>query len=427
MKKILLLIQLLFCAVLAGTEPVSDPLRTAAEQGDTAAQYKLGNEYFYGTESRKVNYELAAYWYRKAATGGNGAAQLNYGICLEHGFGVDRDPKNASLFYLFATNKGIPEAEYNLALLYLHGSGQNDLKLPREKAVAPDRGKAEQHLRNLVEKEFAPAMVELSAVMLNRENVTEQDRKDAVALLLRAEKLPGITGKGLRFLADCYYGGIGGLTKDPAKTVALLKRAIEKKDLDSVTKLAFFYEHGEGVEKQDKQKAFELYKGAALKGQAYAQYKYAEMICENYEEGKGFEHAMEFYERSMAQECPQALHRVALFALKGIGLEKPDPVRAVTLLERAAVVGYPTSQYSLGCMYAEGDGIPQDDLRSFLWFAEAAKRGHAAAMRKLAICYAKGQGCAKDDKKAILWLNYAAQAGDYLAIRMLEKNRRNPW
>ena len=425
MKKIFFLIQLLLCSALTGAETVSDSLRAAAEQGDSNAQYKLGNEYFYGTESRKVNYELAAYWYRKAAVGGSGAAQLNYGICLEHGFGVDRDPKNASLFYLFAANKGIPEAEYNLALLYLYGS-QNDSKLPREKAVAPDRSQAEQHLKNLVKKEFAPAMVELSAVMLNKENVTEQDRKDAVALLLRAEKLPGVTGKGLRFLADCYYGGIGGLTKDPVKTVSLLKRAIEKKDLDSVTKLAFFYEHGEGVEKQDKQKAFELYKEAALKGQAYAQYKYAEFICEDYEKGKGFEYAMEFYERSMAQECPQALHRVALFALKGLGLEKPDPVRAVTLLERAALVGYPASQYSLGCMYAEGDGIPQDDLRSFLWFAEAAKRGHAAAMRKLAICYAKGQGCTKDHEKAVLWLNYAAQAGDYLAIQMLEKNRTNP-
>ncbi|MBQ7401791.1 MAG: sel1 repeat family protein, partial [Lentisphaeria bacterium] len=70
---------------------------------------------------------------------------------------------------------------------------------------------------------------------------------------------------------------------------------------------------------------------------------------------------------------------------------------------------------------------PQDDLRSFLWFAEAAKRGHAAAMRKLAICYAKGTGCTKDHEKAVLWLNYAAQAGDYLAIQMLEKNRSNPW
>lgn len=172
MKKIFFLMQLLLCSALTGAETVSDSLRAAAEQGDSNAQYKLGNEYFYGTESRKVNYELAAYWYRKAAVGGSGAAQLNYGICLEHGFGVDRDPKNASLFYLFAANKGIPEAEYNLALLYLYGS-QNDSKLPREKAVAPDRSKAEQHLKNLVEKEFAPAMVELSAVMLNKENVTE--------------------------------------------------------------------------------------------------------------------------------------------------------------------------------------------------------------------------------------------------------------
>ena len=427
MKKILILTAMLFFCVFCRAEEVADPLRSAAEKGDPTAQYKLGNEYFYGTANRKVNYELAAYWYRKAAESGNGAAQLNYAICLERGLGVDRDPKNAVFFYLSAVNRGIREAEYNLALLYLHGSGQNDPKLPPEKALQPDLEKAEYHLQFLTKQNFAPAMVELSSLMLNKKNVTEQDRKDAVALLLRAEKLPDVTGKGLRFLADCYYGGIGGLKKDPAKTVALLRRAIEKKDLDSVTKLAFFYEHGEGVKKQDKKKAFELYKEAALKGQAYAQYKYAEYICEDYEEGRGFAYAMEFYERSMAQECPQALHRVALFAIKGIGMDKSDPVRAVMLLELAAVVGYPVSQYTLGCMYAEGDGIPQDNLRSFLWFAEAAKRGHAAAMRKLAICYAKGTGCTRDHEKAVLWLKYAAQAGDYLAIQMLEKNRSNPW
>lgn len=424
MKKRLILLQILAVIVLYGGEAPRDLLRTVAEKGDAPAQYKLGNEYFYGTETRKVNYELAAYWYHKAATQGYGAAQFNYAICLEQGLGVECDPRNAALFYLRAVQQGINAAEYNLALLYLHGNMHENL--PPEKKLPPDREKAVTHLKNLAQNNFAPAMVELSAVMLNKKNVTEQDRKDAVALLLRAEKLPNVTGKGLRFLADCYYGGIGGLKKDPAKTVALLKRAIAKKDLDSVTKLAFFYEHGEGVEKQDRRKAFELYKKAALRGQAYAQYKYAEYICEDYEKGKGFDFAMEFYTRSMAQECPQALHRVALFALKGIGLEKPDPGRAVELLERAAVVGYPISQYTLGCIYAEGDGIPQDDLRSFLWFAEAAKRGHAAAMRKLAICYAKGQGCSRDDEKALLWLNYAAQAGDYLAIQMLEKKRRKP-
>lgn len=422
MKKLLILLSVLLCLPLFGEDAPADPLRQKAESGDAAAQYKLGNEYFYGTETRRVNHELAAYWYLKAANNGSAAARLNYAICLEQGLGVERNPKTALMYYMFAANQGLKEAAFNLALLYLHGSG-NDPAVPAADHVKPDREKAEQYLRELTDQNFAPAMVELAAVILNREGVTAADRENAVALLIRAEKLPDMTGKGLRFLADCYYGGIGGLTKDPAKAVALLQRAIEKKDLDSVTKLAYFYEHGEGVS-LDKQKAFELYKSAALRGQAYAQYKYAEFICENFEAGRGFNYAMEFYEKSMAQKCPQAFHRVALFAIKGIGLERPDPVRAVMLLEQAAMVGFPPSQYTLACMYAEGDGIPQDDRRAFFWFMEAAKRRHPAAMRRLAQCYYQGIGCAKDSDRAVMWLRLAAEAGDYTALQMLKNNRR---
>ncbi|MBQ7401097.1 MAG: hypothetical protein IJW07_03565, partial [Lentisphaeria bacterium] len=61
MKKTLILTAMLFFCVFCRAEEAADPLRSAAEQGDSTAQYKLGNEYFYGTETRKVNYELAAY------------------------------------------------------------------------------------------------------------------------------------------------------------------------------------------------------------------------------------------------------------------------------------------------------------------------------------------------------------------------------
>ena len=44
MKKTLILIQMLLFCILCYVEEAADPLRTAAEQGDSTAQYKLGNE-----------------------------------------------------------------------------------------------------------------------------------------------------------------------------------------------------------------------------------------------------------------------------------------------------------------------------------------------------------------------------------------------
>ena len=57
-------------AVPAEEAAEGDSLRAAAEKGDLSSQFKLANEYFYGTPERRINYTLAAYWYRKVADAG---------------------------------------------------------------------------------------------------------------------------------------------------------------------------------------------------------------------------------------------------------------------------------------------------------------------------------------------------------------------
>jgi uncharacterized protein len=50
----------------------------------------------------------------------------------------------------------------------------------------------------------------------------------------------------------------------------------------------------------------------------------------------------------------------------------PEQSKALTALQYAAEQGHPAAQWKLGRMYAEGDGVPQDDLRAFNYFSQIA-------------------------------------------------------
>lgn len=421
-NKILLLCgALILGASLYGEE---DALREKASSGDAKAQFELGNEYFYGSEKRKQNPELAVFWYRKAAANNLPEAQLNYGICLERGLGCEPDPQAALDYYTFAAEEGLIPAKVNLALLLLHGcSSVNGEKLPADKQLKPQIERAKLHLKELAEQKVPAAMVELAAVLLDPAAKPDAaTQQQGVRLLQDAAALPDRTPKGLRLLADCYYGGFG-VKRDPAQTVKYLEMAVSLKDAESMAKLAYFYESGEVVA-QDRKKAFSLFKAAAEKGVALAQCKYADYIVQEYEPGKGLLHAIEWLQKSAAQDCPQALHQLGMYALQGVGMDAPDKVRAAELFFAAAKLGFPLSQYNLACMMYSGDGIPQNDTKAFYWFYQAATRGHAVSMRRIAQCHFEGRGCEKDNAKAVEWLKAAARAGDFTAQQMLYRGSR---
>jgi hypothetical protein len=50
----------------------------------------------------------------------------------------------------------------------------------------------------------------------------------------------------------------------------------------------------------------------------------------------------------------------------------PSPETSLTSLQYAAEGGHPVAQWKLGRMYADGDGVTQDDLRAFEYFSRIA-------------------------------------------------------
>ena len=70
--------------------------------------------------------------------------------------------------------------------------------------------------------------------------------------------------------------------------------------------------------------------------------------------------------------------------------------------------GHVLAQTSLGFMYREGRGAPQDDTIAVIWFRKAAEQGHALAQASLGVMYTLGQGVPQNYVQAHVWFNLAA-------------------
>jgi len=65
-------------------------------------------------------------------------------------------------------------------------------------------------------------------------------------------------------------------------------------------------------------------------------------------------------------------------------------------------------QYNLGAMYANGTGVPQDDIKAVFWFRMAAKQGHIMSQSTLGFMYVNGEGVLEDYVQAYAWWSIAA-------------------
>jgi TPR repeat protein len=152
-------------------------------------------------------------------------------------------------------------------------------------------------------------------------------------------------------------------------------------------------------------------------------------------------------------------------------LQIGEKAKALTSLQYAADQGHPAAQWKLGRMYADGDGVPQDNLRAFNYFrqvanshpdenpgtpqarfvsnafvalgqyyldgipnskvkADAARAremfsyaasyfGDAEAQYQLGRLYLEGNGTMRDPRQAARWLQLAASKGQCQAQALL--------
>lgn len=77
--------------------------------------------------------------------------------------------------------------------------------------------------------------------------------------------------------------------------------------------------------------------------------------------------------------------------------------------------GDAVAQYSLGVMYENGQGLPQDYVEAVRWYRLAAEQELYLAQNNLGVMYYEGRGVPQDYTEAFEWYRLAARQGDAMA------------
>ncbi|GAQ91049.1 hypothetical protein KFL_007190040 [Klebsormidium nitens] len=205
---------------------------------------------------------------------------------------------------------------------------------------------------------------------------TAQNVEEGIKCAQKAVQLPEPAAKFI--LGEAYEGGLGGLPKDPETAAELFKKGLGElkrwadeppRDPLAQQALGLLYLNGHRTEKDEEQ-------GLMLIGKAAAQ------------------------------------GAVGANAFLGKYHKQKGQATAFPFIMRAAEQGHAASQYVLGSMYQNGQGVTRKPAQAYEWFAKAAAGGNALAQLALAECF--------DDRvDPIKYLTLAADQGNAEAAYQL--------
>ncbi len=171
-------------------------LETRAKQGYATAQYDLGKHYF-DVWNPSRDYNLGAYWIRRAAEHGHAKAQTGLGLLYVKGLGVRKDPAEAVRWLRKAAENEFAVAQNELGLMYAKGIG---VKQDFDEAIKWCN-KAAAHGSPVAKKNAALAQAARVSFL---PEVTTRDGKPYRNVTLRKVEPDGIT---VTYEAD--KGGVG--------------------------------------------------------------------------------------------------------------------------------------------------------------------------------------------------------------------------
>ncbi len=104
----------------------------------------------------------------------------------------------------------------------------------------------------------------------------------------------------------------------------------------------------------------------------------------------------------------------------GEAYERGDYATALTEFRPLAQQGNAVAQFSLGVVYLEGRGVPEDDAEAVRWFRRGAEQSNASAQFALGGMYLEGRGVRQDYVQAHMWFNLAAAQGHEQARKAVD-------
>ena len=197
---------------------------------------------------QRGEYEAALHEFEPDAQAGDTASQRMLGLLYSFGLGTAQDTVTAAHWYRSAAQRGDPVSQYRLALLYLAGGG-----------IPQDNEQAIRWLHRAAEHNFTDAHVLLGwlydDVHMYEETATVEKHPGTAASWYLKAAQSGNPYAEFK-LGMMYFEG-RGVQQSDKEALALLHRAIEQGELDSVSLLYAYdalqtvYEAGPGTERDE--------------------------------------------------------------------------------------------------------------------------------------------------------------------------------
>ena len=378
----------------------------AQKKAEIKSIVDLADDYYFGRNGKSKDYEEAVAHYRKAAAAGHAYAQYSLGCCYEKGEGVEKSAQEAVKWYRASADQGYASSQCRLGCCYEKGIGVEKSAQDAEKwyRKAADQGhaKAKGFLANLKDEAEAKRKAEEEAALKARiksivdladdyyygRNGKSKDYVEAAAHYRKAADAGHAYAQ--YSIGWCYEKG-QGVEKSVPKAGEWYRKAVEqgnanaKERMETLKKLGDDYYYGRNDKSKNYEKAAECFRIAADMGDAYSQYS----IGWCYEKGQGVKEsvpdAVKWYR--MAKDNGEKNAKERLENAKQLGLDyyfarngkTEDFKKAVVHLRLAAENGDAHSQYALGWCYEKGQGISRSVSEAKSWYRKAAAQGHKHA------------------------------------------------
>lgn len=279
---------------------------------------------------------------------GNPQAQHYMGKLLSAGQGVAQDHAAAFEWYSRAADQGFREAQFSLGLAYGGGFGvkQDNLQALKWFIIA----ETEDGLAfDMLSKQVGPRATEQARAMAQAW-LGDRDRS-RLQTALRADNATKVA-----MLTELADGGMAAAQYELGMLYSIgLPHALASTKKSTVPGLLDL--------QPDHETARDLFLRAAQQGYAPAQRAYADRLGDD-------PAAVEWYRKAAEQGDANARYSLAARYASGTGIQK-DSAEAIRLYRLAAGGEHTYAMIALGDAYYDGNDVPQDLERAYMWLALA--------------------------------------------------------
>lgn len=300
------------------------------------------------------------------------------------------------------------------------------------------------------------------AVLLDNEDATEAEKREAFQCMKRATELShenGLwwknlgnmhlfgtgTSKNLDEALRCYnraaelgrsevFSDIGsnylfgiGVEEDIDEARHWYKRGMEKNDGESFGRYACSFNMYEATETK-KREAFRcLQRATELDPQdGYWWYQLGEMYINGWGTSENLGEAFRCYEQGAKLNDSFATDTLGLMYLNGVYV-KENVYKAAELFKKAVELydENTSALINLAKCYRFGTGIAEDKRQAFNLYLKAAELGNLDAMETIGYMFYVGEGTDENEEKAFYWTKRAVDEGNNNAIENLAYHYRH--